>query len=53
MPDSEPLDSTPKDPVVVGMEVNPESSFRTTYEGREYLFCSQHCLDRFKGDPHR
>ena len=40
---SEPLGSTPKDPVC-GREVNPESPFRTIYEGREYGFCSEHCL---------
>ncbi len=50
MPDSDPSGSTPKDPVC-GMEVNLESPLRTTYEGREYLFCSQHCLDKFKEDP--
>ena len=50
MPDSEPSGSTPKDPVC-GMEVNPESPIRFTYEGREYLFCSQHCLTKFKEDP--
>ncbi|MBU4234181.1 MAG: heavy metal translocating P-type ATPase [Desulfobacterales bacterium] len=50
MPDSEPSGSTPKDPVC-GMEANPESPFRTTYEGREYLFCSQHCLTKFTEDP--
>ena len=50
MHDSEPSGSTPKDPVC-GMEVNPESPFRTTYEGREYLFCSRHCLAKFKEDP--
>ena len=33
------------------MEVNPESPFRTTYEGREYLFCSRHCLAKFEEDP--
>jgi YHS domain-containing protein len=41
-----------KDPVC-GMEVNPESPFRTTYGGREYLFCSRHCLDEFQADPAR
>jgi P-type Cu+ transporter len=50
MPDSNPLGSTLKD-LVCAMEVNPESTFRTTYEGREYLFCSMHCLDKFKADP--
>jgi len=47
MPDSEPLGSTPKGPVC-GMEVNPESPFRNNNEGREYLFCSMHCLAKFK-----
>ena len=32
------------------MEVNPEIPFRTTLAGREYLFCSGHCLAEF--DPH-
>jgi P-type Cu+ transporter len=50
MHDPEPLGSTPKDPVC-GMEANPESPFRTTYEGREYLFCSGHCLTKFTEDP--
>ena len=50
MHDSEPLGSTPNDPVC-GREVNPESPFRTIYEGREYLFCSRYCLAKFKEDP--
>ena len=50
MPDPKPQGSTPKDPVC-GMEGNPESPFRTTYGGREYLFCSQPCLTKFTEDP--
>jgi YHS domain-containing protein len=50
MPDPKPQGSTPKDPVC-GREANPESPFRTTYEGREYLFCGQHCLTKFIEDP--
>ena len=37
MPDSEPLVSTPKDPVC-GMEVNPESPFRNNNEGGNTSF---------------
>jgi Cu+-exporting ATPase len=50
MNDSELLGSAPKDPVC-GMEVGQETPLRTTYEGREYLFCSQHCLSQFKENP--
>ena len=50
MHDPETVGSTPKDPVC-GMEANPESPFRTTYDGREYLFCSAHCLTKFTEDP--
>ncbi|MGD0827773.1 MAG: heavy metal translocating P-type ATPase [Desulfobaccales bacterium] len=47
---SEPLDSTLKDPVC-GMDVGRETPLRTTYEGEEYLFCSQHCLTKFIENP--
>ena len=52
MPNSEPSGSTPKD-LVCGMEVDRETLLRTTYEGWDYLFCSQHCLTKFKEDPGR
>ncbi len=41
-----------QDPVC-GMTVEPESEFRATYQGREYLFCSSHCLAKFKAAPER
>lgn len=28
-----------------------EDSYKTTYMGSQYLFCSQQCLDRFKSNP--
>ena len=36
---------------VCGMEVDRESPFKTVYEGREYFFCSGHCLTQFTADP--
>jgi YHS domain-containing protein len=39
-----------KDPVC-GMEVDPGSPFKVTYEGQDYAFCSQHCLDEFQRAP--
>ena len=50
MNDSEPLGSALKDPVC-GMEVDRETTFRTTYEGEKYFFCSEHCLTKFTEDP--
>jgi Cu+-exporting ATPase len=45
-------ESTPQDPVC-GMEVKPDTPHRTTWQGQEYLFCSPHCLARFKEAPER
>jgi Cu+-exporting ATPase len=42
--------STPKDPVC-GMEVTSKSMFRATYKGRDYVFCSRHCLASFRENP--
>jgi P-type Cu+ transporter len=40
-----------KDPIC-GMEVEPASAAgRHEYQGRSYLFCSSHCLGKFKADP--
>jgi Cu+-exporting ATPase len=39
-----------RDPVC-GMRVKPDSPFRIPYEGREYLFCSRHCLAKFREEP--
>ncbi len=36
---------------VCGMTVSPDSSHRHQHEGHEYLFCSEHCLTKFKADP--
>lgn len=39
-----------KDPVC-GMDVDPDTDLRSTYEGNEYLFCSTGCLRKFTSDP--
>jgi P-type Cu+ transporter len=49
---SEPIELTRQDPVC-GMRVNPDSPHRTTWQGKEYLFCCPHCLANFKEDPER
>jgi Cu+-exporting ATPase len=39
---------------VCGMTVAPSSAAaRFTHAGHEYLFCSSHCLEKFKADPAR
>ena len=45
-----PPDRQAVDPVC-GMSVRADSPHRTTYEGREYLFCCGGCLTRFKASP--
>ncbi|MEJ2071601.1 MAG: YHS domain-containing protein [Syntrophobacterales bacterium] len=52
MSDSEFSGSNPKDPVC-GMMVTSESSFRTTYKGRDYTFCSINCLTEFQKNPNK
>ncbi len=37
--------------VVCGMSVSPESPHRHRHEGREYLFCSARCRERFAANP--
>lgn len=44
------VESTAVDPVC-GMTVKPTTVHRTTYEGREVLFCSGRCKDKFLADP--
>ena len=40
-----------RDPVC-GMEVNEKNAAaKTTYQGREYFFCSQKCKDSFDKNP--
>ncbi len=41
-----------RDPVC-GMQVAADSRHRLVHEGREYLFCSAGCLERFRGAPER
>lgn len=37
---------------VCGMTVDPkQSKYNLTYQGKLYLFCSAHCLERFKTNP--
>jgi len=39
---------------VCGMQVRTTNApARLTYRGRRYWFCSDHCADRFRADPHR
>jgi Cu+-exporting ATPase len=38
---------------VCGMEVGPASTHRVRHAGREFLFCSARCLERFRGEPGR
>ena len=49
-PPSEPVAGTALDPIC-GMTVKPTTAHRTTYAGREYLFCSAHCLKKFEASP--
>ncbi|MBN2396758.1 MAG: HAD-IC family P-type ATPase, partial [Deltaproteobacteria bacterium] len=39
--------------VVCGMDVSTDSPHRYRYEGKEYYFCCEHCLKKFKEDPER
>jgi Cu+-exporting ATPase len=39
-----------KDPVC-GMDVPADAPLRSDLAGKRYVFCSQHCLDRFETDP--
>ncbi len=39
-----------KDPVC-GMTVSPDSPHRLEHQGREYFFCSKHCLNKFQQQP--
>ena len=36
---------------VCGMRVGADTQHRSTYEGREYLFCSARCRERFHAEP--
>ncbi len=42
-----------KDPVC-GMDVNPETArFKTSHNGKEYLFCCAGCLAKFQANPEK
>jgi Cu+-exporting ATPase len=53
MPDDGRYDSNGSSVIdpVCGMQVAADSSHRHTHEGREYLFCSASCHDRFVRNP--
>src|SRR5882724_541044 len=36
---------------VCGMRVEAGSRYRYAFEGREFVFCSERCRDRFKATP--
>ena len=36
---------------VCGMIVSEESKYRLVYQGKTYLFCSEHCLHKFRDQP--
>ncbi len=39
---------------VCGMEVDPtDAAGRVTHNGRDYFFCSQHCVEAFSADPEK
>src|SRR5579885_143964 len=43
----------PLDPVC-GMEVSPEDAAgRVEHNGRDYFFCSEHCVEAFRSDPQK
>ncbi|MEJ2689759.1 MAG: heavy metal translocating P-type ATPase [Deltaproteobacteria bacterium] len=39
------------DPVCGMSTDDPDAYIRYTYEGRDFYFCSEHCLEKFKSDP--
>ena len=44
--------STEKDPVC-GMDVDSDAELRHKHDGRDYVFCSSRCLDKFMAEPQR
>lgn len=38
--------------VVCGMDVSTDTEFQTVKGNKTYYFCSAHCQDKFKKDPH-
>lgn len=39
--------------IVCGMKVQPDTPFRYSYKGKEYLFCSPACMNRFEENPEK
>ena len=37
--------------LVCGMEVDPATEWRHTYEGETYYFCHPRCLGKFRSNP--
>ncbi len=37
---------------VCGMQTSAQSHFHTRYQGQAFYFCSEHCLKKFKANPH-
>jgi Cu+-exporting ATPase len=37
---------------VCGMKVQPDAQRKSTFDGAEFFFCSQRCLEKFQADPH-
>jgi Cu+-exporting ATPase len=37
--------------IICGMKVKPDTPFRYSYKGSEYLFCSPVCMNKFKQNP--
>ncbi len=49
---TDPSETKGVDPVC-GMNVSLESPHRFVVDGRETVFCSKHCLEKFRADPGR
>ncbi len=40
-----------KDPIC-GMNIDPsKAQYKADYQGKQYVFCSQQCLNKFKQNP--
>lgn len=38
--------------LICGMTVDPKTAqFQSTYQGKQYYFCSEHCKKQFDEDP--
>ena len=48
----DPPPGTDKDPIC-GMDVPTDAPLRTEFQGRTYVFCGAHCLERFRSEPAR